>query len=138
MALLIYYLNNRLYEWCVSMGLIAVSIEMIIWPGVMQAPSLQLLVKYVSPTLVASLFMTCSVTCVIALLANGTSRFIAPRVRSFAALFRAVVWFQFSISTIQSSVDQGYPYTIIPFWVMFMIADFWVTYRAMLDVRTSN
>lgn len=138
MSLLHHYLKNRLYEWSVTIPLIAVSCMVVVWPQILSAPSFKYFSEKFSAELILGFLFTCSVVCCIALLANGASFVIAPFVRSWAAMGRAVIWFQFSISTFSASLALGYPYTVTPFWVMFMLVEFYVAYRAVLDVRTRN
>jgi hypothetical protein len=83
-------------------------------------------------------FLICGVACIVALLVNGASMVIGPRVRAWAAVARAILWLQFGISTLQAGIEQGYPYTVQPFWFTFALAEVWVAYRAVLDVRSSS
>lgn len=133
-----HYLQNRLYEWTVTIPLIAVSIMVVIWPQILSAPAFQFFAEKMPSQFIVGFLATCSIACCIALLANGASFVLAPLIRSWAAIFRAVIWFQFVVSTFAASFAQGYPYTVTPFWVMFMIVEFYVAYRAVLDVRTGN
>jgi len=73
-----------------------------------------------------------------ALIANGSSMVIGPRVRAIGALCGAVIWVQFGMALIKLSVDQHFTSPGIPFWFMFTLAELRVVYRAVLDVRTAR
>lgn len=135
MARIEYYLRNRLPEWLLTIPLVILSPMLFVWPQIAEAPAFQLFAAVVPTRLIGVLLLIVSVSCVVALLVNGASMVIGPRVRSWAALARAVLWLQFGFSTIEASLAQGYPYTVTPFWFTFAIAEIYVAYRAVLDVR---
>lgn len=135
MARIEYYLRNRLPEWLLTVPIVILSPMLFIWPQITEAPAFQLFAAFIPARLIGVVLLIVSVSCVVALLVNGASMVIGPRVRSWAALARSVLWIQFGISTIEAGIAQGYPYTVTPFWFTFALAEIYVAYRAVLDVR---
>jgi hypothetical protein len=133
-----YYLGNRLFEWAMSVPIVLLSGMLFIWPQITSAPAFRLFAWALPSPLIGVSLMICGVACIVALLVNGASMVLGPRVRSWAAGARALLWLQFGISTLQAGIEQGYPYTVLPFWFTFALAELWVAYRAVLDVRSPH
>lgn len=133
-----YHIDGRLFEWAMSVPVVMVSLMLFIWPQLPHAPAFQLFSHLVPAPIIGVILMIAGVGCIVALLVNGASMVIGPRVRSWAAMIRAMLWFQFFISTLQAGIEQGYPYTVTPFWLTFALAEVWVAYRAVLDVRSPH
>lgn len=131
-----YYVGNRLFEWAMSVPIVMLGLVLFIWPQITNAPDFRLFSWALPPELIGISFLGCGAGCIVALLVNGASLSIGPRVRAWSALARAILWLQFGISTLQAGIEQGYPYTVTPFWFTFALAEVWVAYRAVLDVRT--
>lgn len=131
-----YYVGNRLFEWAMSIPIVILSVMLFIWPKITAAPAFRLFASAIPSEFIALSFLICGVACIVALLVNGASLELGPRVRAWAALARGLLWLQFGISTLQAGIEQGYPYTVLPFWFTFALAEVWVAYRAVLDVRT--
>jgi hypothetical protein len=117
---------------------VMLSLMLFIWPQITSAPAFRLFAWLAPPELIGVSMLICGVACIVALLVNGASLSIGPRVRAWSALARAILWLQFGISTLQAGIEQGYPYTVQPFWFTFALAELWVAYRAVLDVRTPH
>lgn len=133
-----YYVGNRLFEWAMSVPIVILSLMLFVWPQITNAPAFRLFAWALPSSLIGISFLICGIACITALLVNGASMVIGPRVRSWAAMARAILWLQFGISTLQAGFDQGYPYTVQPFWFTFALAEVWVAYRAVLDVRSTR
>lgn len=134
-----YYVEGtRLLEWTASVPVVVLGIFLFEWPQMTQAPAFRFFVLALPPKLIGATLLICGVMSISALLINGASKEIGPRVRSWTALSRAVLMFQFGLSTIESSIGQGFPFTVQPYWFSFAIAELWVVYRAVLDVRPSH
>lgn len=135
MIRIFYYIDGRLFEWAISVSIVFLSLTLFVWPQITLAPAFQLFAFIVPSRLIGLSLLICGVACIAALIANGASMTIGPRVRSWTALARAVLMLQFGISTLQAGIEQGYLYTVTPFWFTFALAELWVAYRAVLDVR---
>ena len=131
-----YYVEGRLLEWTNSLAFMLLGLFIFIWPNTINSPALQLLAWLLPPWLVGIMLITCGVICINALIINGKSSIIGPRIRSWTALLRAMLLLQFGLSALQSSFVQGFPYTVVPFWFLMAFAELWTSYRAVLDVRT--
>jgi cbb3-type cytochrome oxidase subunit 3 len=113
----------------------ASSILMLVWPNMIQGGAFQWLVVYFNvSSITIFLFVTGSAR-LAALIANGGSEAIGPRVRSITAIFSAIMWSQFTLALLKLSIDQGYPSLGVFFWFIFTLAELYVAYRAILDVR---
>lgn len=133
-----YYLDGRLYEWVMSVGSFIISLMIVVWPEISRGPNFQFMSTYLSESVIIFVFLLNSIAKIGALLANGGSLAVGPRVRAACAGVYALIWAQFVMSLIKISVDQGYPAAGIPFWGMFTLAEIYVAYRATLDVRISE
>lgn len=133
-----YYIDGRLFEWVMSIPVVMIALMMFIWPQLATAPAFRLFAWALPTELIGVSLLICGVVCIVALLVNGASIVIGPRIRSWCAFARAVLWLQFGISTLQAGIEQGYPYTVTPFWFTFALAELWVAYRAVLDVRSPH
>jgi hypothetical protein len=133
-----YYVENRLFEWAMSIPIVILAMMLFIWPQITAAPAFRLFAWALPAYLIGVSFLICGVTSIVALLVNGASMVIGPRVRAWAAVARALLMLQFGISTLQAGIEQGYPYTVQPYWFTFALAELWVAYRAVLDVRSPH
>ena len=130
-----YYLDGRLFEWVMSLAMVLVSVEIFIWPRTLQASAFQWMTQVLSPDFAGAILFGAGWFRVLALVANGSSMVIGPRVRAIGAICGAVMWVQFATALVKLSIEQSYPSPGIPFWYMFTIAELRIAYRAVLDVR---
>jgi hypothetical protein len=112
-------------------------IMMLTWPRMSNGSILHLLSQYVAGEIIALTFLVTGMLRVAALIANGGSMWIGPRIRSVSAIISACMWAEFTLSMVEVSFKQGFPSPMVPFWLTFTIAELYVTYRAGLDVRSS-
>jgi hypothetical protein len=133
-----YYLDGRLFEWVMSVSMVILAVEIFVWPVTLKASAFQWAVLVMNSELVGVVLFFAGWFRCLALVANGSSMAIGPRVRAVGALCGAVVWFQFGLALVKLSVDQNFPSPGIPFWFMFTLAELRITYRAVLDVRTPS
>lgn len=133
-----YYIDGRLFEWVMSVSMVLLSIEIFIWPDTLRASAFQWVVQVMHVDFVGVVLLIAGVFRVSALVANGSSMVIGPRVRAVGALIGAAIWVQFGMALVKLSVDQNFASPGIPFWFMFTLAELRITYRAVLDVRTAR
>lgn len=131
-----YYIDGRLFEWVMSVSMVLLALEIFIWPFTLNASAFQWATMVMNSEFIGVVLFCAGWFRCLALIANGSSLTIGPRVRAIGALCGAVVWFQFGLALLKLSVDQNFPSPGIPFWFMFTIAELRITYRAVLDVRT--
>lgn len=130
-----YYLDGRLFEWVMSISMVLLAIEVFVWPETLQASAFQWALLVMSSDFVGAVMFAAGWFRILALIANGSSMVIGPRVRAIGAIAGAVMWVQFGTALVKLSIVQHYPSPGIPFWFMFTIAELRIAYRAVLDVR---
>lgn len=133
-----YYFDGRLFEWVMSVSMVLLALEIFIWPVTLKASAFQWVTLVINSQFIGVVLFFAGWFRVLALVANGSSLAIGPRVRAVGALFGAVIWFQFGLALVYLSVEQNFPSPGVPFWFMFTLAELRITYRAVLDVRTSR
>ncbi len=131
-----YYLDGRLFEWTFSVCSAVLGASMLIFPRMAHGSIVKVLIDIVGWPLAAVVFLLVGVASIAALIVNGNSLSIGPRVRSLCAIARAVLWGQFTLSMLHVSVVQGFPSPMVFFFSVFTVAELYVVYRAVLDVRT--
>lgn len=130
-----YYLDGRLFEWVMSVSMVLLAVEIFVWPVTLKASAFQWASLIMNSEFIGLVMFCAGWFRCLALIANGSSMVIGPRVRAIGALVGAVIWMQFGIALVKLSVDQNFPSPGIPFWFMFTLAELRITYRAVLDVR---
>ncbi len=133
-----YYIDGRLFEWVMSISMVFLSVEIFVWPDTLKASAFRWVLQVMSEDFIGVVLLGAGVFRCAALVANGSSMVIGPRVRAIGALCGAVIWVQFGMALIKLSIDQHFASPGIPFWFMFTLAELRVVYRAVLDVRTSR
>lgn len=130
-----FYLDARLFEWAFSVPMIFLGISILIWPAISHGSILQVLVAGVGAVRAALIFIAVGVTGIVALIANGGSMRVGPRLRSLSAVIRSILWLTFTLSMFRVSIEQGFPSPMVFFWGSFTGAEVYISYRAALDVR---
>lgn len=133
-----YYIEGRIFEWVMSVSMVLLAVEIFIWPVTLKASAFQWAAQVINSEFIGAVLFCAGWFRCLALIANGSSLAIGPRIRAIGALCGAVVWFQFGLALVVLSVEQNFPSPGIPFWFMFTLAELRITYRAVLDVRTSR
>lgn len=129
------YLDVRLFEWAFSVPLVLLGVSILIWPKVAHGSILQVLVENVGPTSSALAFIIIGVVGIVALVANGKSLLIGPRLRALSAVVRSVLWLTFVLSMARVSLAQGFPSPMVFFWSSFAGTEVFISFRAAADVR---
>lgn len=131
-----YYLDGRLYEWVMSGSMLALGLVIIVWPKVANGSILNVVVSAIGGTSTALVFLIIGLLRAAALIANGQSMLIGPRIRSLSAFVASILWASVVISMAQVSVNQGFPSPMVIFFSAFTGAEVYISYRAALDVRS--
>lgn len=130
--LLRYYVDGRLFEWSMTVPMLALSVMAFVWPATLRASAFQWIVVVMPVPLLEVLMFAISWTALVGLLLNGHewrgSR-IGPLIRAAAAIARAVMWAQFAFALMKLSFIQGYPSPGLPFWTMFVVTEIYVANR---------
>lgn len=130
------YLDSRLFEWTKSMALLLIGLAMLVWPVMSHGTILQILVGILGGQGTAIFFVIVGLCSGAALIANGQSLWIGPWTRSLGAAVRATIWTSFTLSMLRVSVEQGFPSPMVFFFGIFAIVEVFISYRAVLDVRS--
>ena len=128
-------LDGRVLEWALSVPLVMFGISILVWPAVANGSILHIVVDGIGAHATALLLLSLGLVGIVALVANGNSLKVGPHIRSISAALRAVLWASFVMSTLGVSVDQGFSSPVVYFFASFTVADLYITYRAVLDVR---
>jgi len=129
-------LDGRLLEWAVSIPLILLGISMLLWNKIFHGSILRILVGSIGGIGTAVVFVAVGLFGIAALIANGSSLKIGPHIRSVTAIIRAVIWMSFTLSMAEVSIAQGFPSPMVYFFGSFTMAELYISYRAVLDVRS--
>jgi hypothetical protein len=130
--LLRYYVDGRLFEWSMTMPMLALSVMTFIWPITLRGSAFQWVVVVMPIPLIETLMFVISWIALVGLLLNGhqwRGVRVGPLIRSGAAIARAVMWAQFALALVRLSVLQGYPSPGVPFWTMFVMTEIYVANR---------
>lgn len=130
-----YYLDVRLFEWAFSVPLALLGIAILIWPKVAMGSIEHVLADAIGTVFMALLFIATGIIGIVALIANGESLRTGPRLRSFTAVLRSIIWLTFVLSMARVSISQGFPSPMVFFWTSFVGAEVYISFRAALDVR---
>lgn len=130
-----YYLDGRLFEWTFSFCALVLGTAMFAWPKMAHGSIVKVLIDLIGWPAAAGIFAMVGLASLTALVVNGQSLAIGPRVRSICAIFRSVLWAQFTLSMIYVSIAQGFPSPMVFFFGIFTLSELYVVYRAVLDVR---
>jgi hypothetical protein len=133
-----YYIDGRLFEWVMSVSMALLAVEIFVWPDALRDSAFQWVVLVLPVDLIGAVLLGAGIFRCAALIANGSSMVIGPRVRAIGALCGAVIWMQFAGALIKFSVEQHSASPGIPFWFVFTLAELRITYRAVLDVRIAR
>jgi hypothetical protein len=131
-----HYLDARLFEWAFSVPMIMLGIAILVWPVIAHGSILRLLVTVIGAVGAALVFITIGIVGMVALIANGSSLRIGPRLRALSAIIRSILWISFALSMARVSFEQGFPSPMVFFWSSFTGAEIYISYRAALDVRS--
>lgn len=108
---------------------------MLFWPDMIHGSIVRVLMTLVDWPTIALIFVAVGAASIVALIVNGNSIAIGPRVRSICAIIRAILWGQFVLSMLHVSMVQGFPSPMVFFFSIFTASELYVVYRAVLDVR---
>lgn len=128
-------LDGRLYEWVIATPTIAMGVQMAIWPNTITLSAFQLISVSVSGRQLAWIAIFVGAARLFALAINGSSDVVGPIIRSVCAFISALLWGQFAYALFLMSMERGIPSPGLSFWVSITLAEIYVSYRAVMDVR---
>lgn len=129
-----YYVDGRLFEWSMTLPMLILSVMAFIWPETLRGSAFRWILSVGPAPLIEILLFLISWSALIGLLLNGHAVRgirLGPVIRSITAVARAVMWSQFVMALLRLSILQGYPSPGLPFWIMFVVTELYVAYRAV-------
>jgi hypothetical protein len=129
-----YYVDGRLFEWVITLSMLWLAGEMFVSPQLLHSSAFQWVLQVMTPAFINLFLFLIGWTRLIGLLLNGhqiRGRRLGPIIRSVTAVSCAVMWVQFDLALIETSVRQGFLSVGVPFWSMFTIGELYVAYRAV-------
>lgn len=135
---LICHCRHRLFEWIMTMAMLLLALEIIIWPGTIGASAFRYIAQVVYPENLAVFFLLIGACRIAALFANGHWPVIGPRVRAFAAFGAAIIWGQMLAALIVLAPKTGIPSPGIPVYFAITVGELISAYRAATDVGTKH
>ena len=133
-----YYVEGRLFEWVMGLSMLGLAIEIWKHPAILENSSFQQLTEVLSPFFVGVFMAVVGGVRVIALLINGhwvVEHRTGPLLRAGAAVLCGWMWAQFAWALIDGSLERGYTFPSLPFWLMFSLGEIYVAYKAALNAR---
>lgn len=128
--------KNRLFEWTMTVALLSIGIELLIWPGSIAASKLQFMLDVLGSNTLTIFYLLVGWFRGIALYLNGGWPVWGARVRTFCAIGGSLVWLQMGISLIIAQLALGAPPSpSVPIFLALAAAELYSTYRAAADAR---
>lgn len=108
---------------------------MLIAPNMKNGSIFSELERALSGEQIAWLFFILGGVSIFALIANGQSLVIGPRVRSICAIIRMILWAEFAVAMAQISFKppQDWLSPMVIFFGVFTWAEYYIAYRSVLD-----
>jgi hypothetical protein len=134
-----YYVEGRVFEWVMSVAMIAVAVEILIWPQTAENNAFFWMSPWLSHGNIAMLLMTIGWMRCAALMLNGQRMFgskLGPFIRAAGSVLSAFLWSQFAVTLLAASINQGYPSPGLPFWTMFTFGEVYAAYTTVKNGRS--
>lgn len=133
-----YHLDGRLHEWTMAVSMALCGLAILMFPRMVHGSIMGILAVFLNSFVIGTIFLSLGLLRMAALIANGQSMQVGPRLRSIVAAITSVLWTTFTLSMVRVSFDQGFPSPMVFFWGPFTAAEIYISYRAVLDVRTRS
>lgn len=128
--------RDRLFEWVMTLAMLGLSVQIILWPNTIEASSIVLILRLVSPENMAVFFGVFGLMRIAALIANGSWPTHGPRLRAMGAGSAALMWGQMFVALLMlAPFNQGVPSPELPVYFALTIGEIVSAYRAMTDER---
>lgn len=128
--------RDRLFEWVMTVIMLGLATEIVIWPETIGNSSFRFILKVVSAEHMAAFFVVFGLMRIAALIANGSWPKHGPRLRAMGAGSAALMWGQMCVALLLLAPhNQGIPSPGIPVYFALTIGELVSAYRAMSDER---
>lgn len=135
---LVCHCRHRLFEWMMTAAMLMLALEIMLWPGVVEASAFRYIARIVYPDNLALFFLVIGICRIVALFANGNWPVVGPRIRAFAAVGAAIIWGQMLAALIVLAPKTGIPSPGIPVYFAITIGELISAYRAATDVGSRH
>jgi len=104
---------HRLFEWAMAMALFGLGVHLTLFPNAIAASSFDHIIRTIPEHWLAGFFLVIGMARVSALIVNGASPNIGPKVRGVASSASAMVWAQLAYSLYVHSIAGDIPPLVI-------------------------
>ena len=129
-----YYVEGRIFEWVMGLGMFFGGLQLLFWPNSMNNSSFLFLSSIWPTHITLSALLSLGWIRCCALMLNGQKIFgmkFGPRTRAVCSVLSAIMWIQFTVALLELSVAQGFPSPGIPFWAMFTLGEVYTAYTTV-------
>lgn len=128
--------RDRLFEWVMTLAMLGLALEIVLWPATIGASSFRLILRLVSAEHMAVFFAVFGLMRIAALFANGSWPVHGPRLRAMGAGSAALMWGQMCVALLMlAPFNQGVPSPGLPVYFALTIGELVSAYRAVTDER---
>ena len=128
-----------MFEWVMTLAMLAIALEVAIWPSSIASGSFRILLVVISPTALSLFFGAFGLLRVAALIANGSWPEHGPRMRAMGAGAAALMWGQMCVALMLLTPGLGgLPSAGIPVYFSLTVGELISAYRAISDARSGN
>src|SRR5258705_13535445 len=95
------YVEGRVFEWCMALGMLGAGIECLFWPDSLAIGGVP--TTFMLPSVIIGFLILVGWSRCAALMLNGQSVWgikLGPYIRSFCGILSAALWAQFSVQLI--------------------------------------
>lgn len=128
-----HYMENRLFEWSMTIALLGNGLVLLCWPNAVEAGLFRYMLLVFQPVQLTFLYLIFASFRSIALVFNGRMPIWGPRYRMVSAVGGTLLWTQMAVSLYNSIPDQGAPSLSIPTYGALVLGELYSAYRAARD-----
>jgi len=133
------YCRDRLFEWVMTVAMLALAVEIFIWPATIGASAFRFILRVVSAENMGVFFIIFGAIRIAALVANGKLPEHGPRMRALGAGAAALMWGQMCIALLLLAPHNGgIPSPGIPVYFALTIGEMVSVYRALSNARPAG
>lgn len=130
--------EGKFFEWAMSLMFCAVSVHVLIWPASLHSDPFKYAVLATNANVVAFWLLALATVRIAALIVNGRSTVIGPRIRAWGSLLGAVTLLQMFFSMVLNIVPSSPPSIGLPILSTLFVAELYSAFRAATDVRIDS
>lgn len=128
-----YYCGNRLFEWVMTVAMLGLALEIVIWPATIQASAFRFILLVVSTQFLGWFFLIAGTVRIAALIANGAWPVYGPWMRVATSAAVALIWIEMDAALFMLPPLTFAPSPGIPVYFALTIGELISCYRAISD-----